>query len=187
MSPLELIDEYQKKNKLYVIELAICFGAALEYKKRSYAIDMCINSFPSEVLNEGQIRIYYQCFPGIVGKIIVEMVEYTELDKHKWADKKDDICEHKKRVSLVDYSIDNKQTEAVEYFETYYVKLDRSMITDVHNDRDKQDKINKLVDRFHKKGIKIVAEGIETGEELKFLRTYTNVDLLQGYYLVMPK
>lgn len=40
MTPLELIDEYQKKKKLHVIEIATCFGSTMEYKKRGYNYDI---------------------------------------------------------------------------------------------------------------------------------------------------
>lgn len=187
MSPLELIDKYRKEEKLYVIEIATCFGAAMEYKKRGYTHDMCINSFPSEVLNDGQSKLYYECFPEMIGKIIVEMVEYTELNRCKWGDKKVDIENHGMRLSLDDYSTGNNDMSAVEYFKPHYVKLDRSLVSGVHENKEKQNRILQMVKAFHDKDIRIVAEGIETIEELDFLRYKTDVDLLQGYYLGVPK
>lgn len=44
-----------------------------------------------------------------------------------------------------------------------------------------------LIEKFHSKGIKVVAEGIEKIEELNFFRNNTSVDWLQGYYLGMPE
>ena len=186
-SPLQLIEEYQKKDKLYVIELATCFGAAMEYRKRGYTQDMCINSFPSEVLNDGQSKLYYECFPDMAGRVVVEMVEYTELNKPKWADKKADIEGHHMRLSLDDYSTGNNDMSAVDYFNPQYVKLDRSLISEVHKDKEKQDRIIELVEHFHSIGIRVVAEGIETQDELEYMRNNTDVDFFQGYYLGMPK
>lgn len=186
-SPLALIEEYQQKNKLHVIELATCFGATMEYKKRGYTHDICLNSFPSEVMNPSQIRLYFECFPEMDGKIIVEMLEYTELNKYKWNDKKEEISCHEMRVALDDYSTGNNDISAVDFFLPHYVKFDRSMVTDVHQHKDKQANIHELVTHFHERGIKIVAEGIETAEELEYLRTQTEIDYLQGYYLAMPK
>lgn len=187
MSPLELIDEYQNKNKLYVIELATCFGSALEYIKRGYTHPICINSFPSEALNEGQIKLYFDCFPEMEGKIIVEMVEYTKLNMHRWSEKKAEIGSHNMRVALDDYSTGNNDMSAVEYFNPHYVKFDRSLISAIHNDKSKQDKMSELVNEIHDKGIKIIAEGIETEKELDFIRKSTDVDYVQGYYLGIPQ
>ena len=185
--PLALIEEYEQKKKLHVIELATCFGAAMEYKKRGYGEDLCLNSFPSEVMSPSQIELFFECFPEMDGKIIVEMLEYTELNKYKWAEKKDEISHHEMRVALDDYSTGNNDISAVDYFLPQYVKFDRSMVSNVHNDKEKQTKINALTAHFHERGIKVVAEGVETVEELTYLRTDTEVDYLQGYYLAMPK
>ena len=82
-TPMELISEYQAAGKLAVIELASCFGATMEYKKRGYTQTLCINSLPSEVLSKDQFKLYYEMFPEMEGNIVVEIVEYTPLNKHK--------------------------------------------------------------------------------------------------------
>ena len=186
-SPLELIEEYAKMDKLFVIELATCFGATMAYKKRGYTEDLCINSFPSEYMNEGQSQLYHECFPELVGKIVVEMVEYTELNKSKWSEKRADIEKHHTRVALDDFATGNNDSVAVDYFKPEYVKLDRSLITDIQLSEDKQKEVERLVKIFHEKGIKVIAEGIENEGEIDYLRKHTEVDFLQGYYLAMPK
>lgn len=186
-TPLALIDEYQQKRKLHVIELATCFGATMEYRKRGYSENLCLNSFPSEVMSQAQIELYFECFPEMDGKIIVEILEYTELNKYKWTEKKDEISHHEMRVALDDYSTGNNDISAVDFFLPHYVKFDRSMVSNVHNDKAKQTKINELVAHFHERGIEVIAEGVETVEEFEYLRMKTQVDYLQGYYLAMPK
>lgn len=186
-SPLDLIEEYQQKNKLYVIELATCFGATIEYLKRGYDKDICLNSFPSEVMNRGQIDLYFKSFPEMDGKIIVEMLEYTELNKDRWGEKKGEISYHEMKVALDDYTTGSNDISAVDFFHPQFVKIDRSLVTNVHLDGAKQKKIIDMVADLHSRGIKIVAEGIETADELEFLRKNTKIDYLQGYYLAMPQ
>ncbi|HRN10509.1 MAG TPA: EAL domain-containing protein, partial [Lachnospira eligens] len=41
-------------------------------------------------------------------------------------------------------------------------------------------------DSFHKRGIKVLAEGIESREEYEFLRD-NGIDLVQGFYLGRPE
>ena len=186
-SPLELIGEYEKLDKLHLLELATCFGSTMEYKKRGYTHDICMNSFPCEVLSEEEMKLYFERFPEMEGKIIVEIVEYTELNKHSWGIKKEEIAGHDMRISLDDYSTGNNDMSAVDYFKPHYVKLDRSLISGVHKDTGKQRRISELVRKFHKMAIKIVAEGVETKEEHDYIRNNTDVDYLQGYYLAMPQ
>lgn len=185
-NPLELIAEYDKMGKLFVIELATCFGSAMAYQKRGYTEDLCINSFPSEYLNEGQARMYRECFPDMQGKVVIEIVEYTELNQNKWGDKKNDMQRHKMRLSLDDFSTGANDMDALEYFKPDFAKLDRSLISNIHTNKKKQDYVQELITVFHDRGIQVIAEGIETKEELEYLQRNTKVDYYQGYYLGMP-
>lgn len=186
-TPLELIDEYQKKGKLYVIEIATCFGATIEYLKRGYTQDICINSFPSEFMNRGQMDLYFECFPQMGNRIIVEMLEYTDLNQYRWDVKRIEIENRSMKIAIDDFSTGNNDMVAVDYFAPRYVKLDRKLIVNLHSDIAKQEEIDRLVLQFHKRGIKVVAEGIETVEELEYVRKNTKIDFLQGYYLAMPQ
>ena len=43
-----------------------------------------------------------------------------------------------------------------------------------------------LVKQFKEKGIKMIAEGVETEEEFNYIRDNTDIDYVQGYYLAGP-
>lgn len=186
-TPLELISEYQEAGQLSVIELATCFGATMEYRKRGYTQPLCINSLPSEVLSKDQFKLYYETFPEMEGNIVVEIVEYTPLNKHKWNAKKRNIEEHGLQVALDDYSTGHNDISAVAVFSPHFIKLDRSLISDIDKSPEKQKNVSELVDHFHRKGTHVVAEGIETQEELDYLRHEVKVDFLQGFYLGKPQ
>lgn len=186
-SPLELIAEYEKEGKLHTLEVATCFGSAIEYRKRGYTKNICINSFPCEALSEEEMKLYFDHFPDMEGKIIVEIVEYTELNKSRWGIKKEEIKGYDMKISLDDYSTGNNDITAVDFFNPHYVKLDRSLISEIDKDESKQQKVIELINKFHERAIEIVAEGVETKEEYDFLRNCTDVDYLQGYYLAMPQ
>lgn len=186
-TPMDLIYEYQKTNQLAVIELATCFGATMEYKKRGYTKTLCINSLPSEVLSEEQFKLYYDIFPEMEGNIIVEIVEYTELNKHKWGAKKREIEGRGFRVALDDYSTGNNDMSAFAFFHPHFIKLDRSLISDIDTTPEKQKKVLELVNYFHNTGTRIVAEGIETKSEFEYLRHEAKVEFLQGFYLGKPQ
>ena len=66
-----------------------------------------------------------------------------------------------------------------------FVKVDISIVRDVDKDVNKQQVISNIVNYGHKRDRLIIAEGLETVEELeKVLKL--GVDLLQGYYLARP-
>ncbi len=65
------------------------------------------------------------------------------------------------------------------------IKLDRSLISGLNENQDQLALAAALVSFAEKTGIKVVAEGVETPEELKALQAL-NVNKAQGYLLGRP-
>ena len=74
---------------------------------------------------------------------------------------------------------------AVDVFAPNIVKLDRSLIAGINDNIDMQENYLYYRDKFHSRGIKVLAEGIETKEEFDYLRE-NGIDLVQGFYLGRP-
>ena len=64
-------------------------------------------------------------------------------------------------------------------------EIDRTLISNIDKDKDKQLYIKKLIDDMHNKLIVVLAEGVETKEEYDYLKGI-GVDFYQGYYLGKP-
>jgi diguanylate cyclase len=62
------------------------------------------------------------------------------------------------------------------------LKVDRAFISDITRDADDAAIVRAIVGLGHNLNLKIVAEGVETLEQLQFLRT-TGCDLVQGYLM----
>lgn len=65
------------------------------------------------------------------------------------------------------------------------VKLDRQLISNIDKDEYTKTVTTNIITMLKKLGVKIVAEGIETKEELDFVRAL-GVDFGQGYYIQKP-
>ncbi|UQN09655.1 EAL domain-containing protein [Deinococcus sp. QL22] len=65
------------------------------------------------------------------------------------------------------------------------VKLDRALISGVHDSDPRVPLVSALVHYAHELGIRVVAEGIETAQELQLVMEL-GTDLAQGYYLGRP-
>jgi diguanylate cyclase (GGDEF)-like protein len=65
------------------------------------------------------------------------------------------------------------------------VKIDRSFVTDIHQDEKKRIFVQSIVSLSHRLGIIVVAEGIEKHDELVCLQSI-GVDEYQGYYFAKP-
>jgi len=68
---------------------------------------------------------------------------------------------------------------------TDLVKLDMALLRDIDTDPRRQIIVKHAVRMCRELGVEIIAEGIETYEELSVLRDL-GVELLQGYYLARP-
>ena len=65
------------------------------------------------------------------------------------------------------------------------IKIDRYLITDIHKDVNKQMFVRSTIDLARLNGIKVLAEGVETSEEMQTVISY-GVDYIQGYYTGRP-
>ncbi|MCG8428602.1 MAG: EAL domain-containing protein, partial [Chromatiales bacterium] len=65
------------------------------------------------------------------------------------------------------------------------VKIDRSFVEDVPGDADDENLIQAIISMSHTLNLNVVAEGVETLEQLEFLRN-NDCDEIQGYLLAKP-
>jgi EAL domain-containing protein (putative c-di-GMP-specific phosphodiesterase class I) len=89
------------------------------------------------------------------------------------------------RIALDDLGAGYSSFNLVHHLHPDFVKLDMSLIRDVHRDEYKAVLAGKLVDAAHDLGIGVVAEGIERAEELAWVRA-RGVEYAQGYFLGKP-
>lgn len=182
---MELIADYQKMDKLHVIEVATFFGAMQAYVLRGYTEWVAINSFPSDCMSMPEAVAFKDYFGDIRGKMIIEMLEYPELSLTKWAEKNESVRIMDNLISLDDYGTGINDYSKVEILQPDIVKMDRSLICDIDKDSYKQSNCKEIIDMLHMMNKKVVAEGVETKEEFDLLVSL-GADLFQGYYLARP-
>lgn len=183
---LDFIDEMKKNNKLHELEILTFFGATNAYKQRGYDTLLSINSFPTEVFTKEELKEYTNCFEMPREKVIVELLEYGDEKALTWLSKSSQIDHNTGvEVALDDFGTGLNDEQAVEFYKPQMIKLDRSLVTDIDKDENRQTYIKKLITDMHKRMIVVLAEGIETKEELDVLKNL-GADFFQGYYLGRP-
>ena len=65
------------------------------------------------------------------------------------------------------------------------IKIDRTLLFDICNDKKRAMFYQSIVETFHRMGYSIVTEGVETEEEMSLLSSW-GVDMIQGYYFSRP-
>lgn len=185
-TPMGLIYDYARKGKLHVMEVATLFGAFQAYERRGYTVNISINSFQSELLTEEENKVFNEAFPNSKGNGIIEILEYFDRPTEVWKKKREILLLHDVVVALDDYGTGSNDMKAVRTYSPNIVKRDRSVFADLDLDPAKQRKCRKIIERFHKMGIIVLGEGVETKEEMQHLVAY-GIDLLQGFYLGIPE
>ncbi len=91
------------------------------------------------------------------------------------------------RVNLVvdDFGAGHSNLKRILDLEPSVVKLDRELVHDLHKSRRQQVLVRAVVEMCQDLGAKVVAEGIETLDELQAVRD-SGADLAQGFLLAKP-
>lgn len=143
-----------------------------------------VNSIASQYMNHDESVAYVEQYSFLQDRIVIEITEEDSPDLTALL-KKREMLGFSGVFALDDYGSGYSNEKTLLELAPAYIKLDLSIIRDIDSDPDKQQIVENIVSYAHQRGMKIIAEGLETPAELlKVLEL--DVDLLQGYFLAKP-
>lgn len=89
------------------------------------------------------------------------------------------------RLSMDDFGRGYSSLYHLKRFPMSTLKIDRSFVADVANDPDDASIVDTIISMSRSLNLQVVAEGVETKEQLDFLRQ-RHCDQMQGYYFSKP-
>ena len=89
------------------------------------------------------------------------------------------------KIAIDDFGAGYGGLKMLSIIEPDFVKIDRHFISNIDKASIKANLVDSIVSACHRMGIKVIAEGIETGEELKVVQNM-GIEFLQGFYLGRP-
>ncbi len=124
---------------------------------------------------------------GFPQRFMVEVTEDAFLTKSYFQDEILPIFRRLGvRISIDDFGIGYSSLSALADITADEIKIDRSFITDIHK-RPRSQGILKAIESLSEAlGMTVIAEGIESYEELAYLQAATKIRYAQGYYFSRP-
>ena len=190
-SPPELLETAKTDAKLDKVERLTWtrsladFHALTASGQIGDAARIFINSIADIGLESVDKDVLEKNYPQLLSRIVLEILEDESSNEY---------CSERKAHLMQKWG----GQLAIDHFGTGYdseytmnsllpgiIKIDRSIISGCDKDAARRGTIENLVRLARDKGILVLAEGVETEEEMK-TAIACGVDLLQGYYLARP-
>lgn len=189
MSPIDVLNMAKEFGRLYDIEKATFFGIM-----ETYAHDfdlfrgrkLFINTIPGNFLTPEDRELLWEKYHTMMDHFVYEITEQDsisdeELEALKWLSKD----KKTNQVAIDDFGTGHSNIANLIRYTPRIVKIDRFLISNIQNDTNKQMFVKNTIEFAKHNGIKVLAEGVETAEEMSTVIEY-GVDLIQGYYTAKP-
>ncbi len=190
-SPADVLRLAREENCLHEVERITFFCASSAYQALENAGKVVpsallfVNSIASQYLTPDELSEYSARYASILPRIVIEITEEEVLDP-KALRIKQTIRDSSGAFALDDYGSGYSNERSLLELSPNYIKIDLSIIRDIDTDANKRQIVSNTVSYAHQRSMKVVAEGLETADEVRTVLSL-GVDLLQGFFLAMPQ
>ena len=143
-------------------------------------IQFCSGTFPQ------QIRSLLDQHPHLDSRLVLEITESVFMDGYGLAGEALDLLRKQGvAIAIDDFGTGYSSLSYLKRFPVDEIKIDRSFVRDVTNDPGDAALCEAIIAMAHHLDLTVVAEGIETDLQQRFLRE-SGCDLAQGYLMGRP-
>lgn len=188
-SPIEVIESYRSANQLQAVEEATYLCGIQAFLDANLEGFLFLNTFPGENMPVATARAIAESVGDqIKDRLVVELIDYTGANPLGWSMKRRSLIttEIAPKFAISNFGTDKKvDFQFLKMYQPDIVKISQKHISDIDHDPKKQKMVSNMVDNIHSRGMKAIAEGVETEGEYNCLRSL-GMDYLQGYYVGEP-
>lgn len=188
ISPLDVLKCAQHLDRLYDVEKATFINVLQRMNAESEKIakrKVFINSIPGTRLNEQDTKNIYEKMQKMSGHLVIELTEQAEASDDELSEMKQLLINMGIETAVDDYGTGYSNIVNLLRYMPNYVKIDRMLLSEIQDNPQKIHFVKDIVDFARENKFKVLAEGVETKEELETV-IKLGVDFIQGYYTSRP-
>lgn len=187
--PLEILECAERLGRLYDVEKCT-FNLVLDIVENNPGMfkegsKIFINSIPSAQLKDDDAINLLVRLKKHPGRIVVEYTEQSEFSDDALSRRSEEYSKLDVEIALDDYGSGYSNANNLIRYNPRYVKVDRMLISGIDTDLQKRHFVSSIIDYARRNNIKVLAEGVETKEELRTV-IRLGVDLVQGFIVARP-
>ncbi len=188
LAPTDVLELAARQDRLYEVEHYTFYNVIKIMNEHADSFEdrkLFLNSIPTVIIKEGEFEELMDKYQDVMKHLVIEITENGMQSEesceivHKYMEKSG--CE----LALDDYGTGYSNATTLLNNSPHYLKLDHSIIMGIDTDSKKQSLVSNYIDFASKHDMKILAEGVETFEEL-FTVIKLGCDLIQGFYTGRP-
>jgi diguanylate cyclase (GGDEF)-like protein len=171
----------------FILEQVLTILCALR-ERGAPDVRVAMNVSPREMAQVAvdEIVLGRLCALGLPPSMLeIEITEETALDIEAVQGKLATVSKAGVRVALDDFGTGYSSLASLRQLRADRVKIDRSLVTGLTTSDDKRGMVHAVLGLGRSLDIEVVAEGIETADDLETLRAL-GCPLMQGYHLARP-
>ena len=186
--PLSLLGYAANNGRLYEVEW-LTYNNVLKTVRQNIEKfrnkRIFINSIPGHFLNDADFERLREQYADILPQMVVEFTEQAETDGEELRRIQNRCLVNQMDIAVDDYGTGYSNITNLLRYSPNYVKIDRSLISNIHDEPKKQHFVTNIIEFAHKNGFMALAEGVETPDELRAVIRF-GADLIQGNFTSMP-
>ncbi|MEG0376201.1 MAG: EAL domain-containing protein, partial [Raoultibacter sp.] len=185
-APSLVIDLARMQSKLYKVERMTFFESLKSFSSYDVpeTVRLFINSIGTQRLSAEDEKELTRRYDYLLSRLVIEITEgdygqdlfrYKEDLAQRWA-----AC-----LAIDDFGSGYNGDATLLDLDARYIKIDMAIIRGIDTDVDRQDLLSALLGYARDRAIKVIAEGVETEEELA-MTIKLGVDYIQGFATGKP-
>ena len=185
-NPRAIISAADRLGLVHELSRTVRERAAIPFAQAPATALLFVNLHPTDLLDP-MLRSPTAPLSKLASRVVLEVTERSSIDNIKDVpDRVRQLREMGFRIAIDDLGAGYAGLNSFAQLEPEFVKLDITLVRNVHADRTKSRIVQSITGLAREMGIAVVAEGIETAEERDAV-VELGCDLMQGFFFARPE